>query len=310
MKANMGHKDLPQNAVPGPNAADDKSSFSLISNQKLLEIYAAILRMSILAERSISDAGSNAGMSGLPAGREAIVAGVTIDLLPEDTVLSSPQNLLPGFLREVSLQVILAGKDARLPGFLAPASGPEARFNLAIGAALAGKIQGGDSIAVLFADERETASADARAALAFAGAQELPVIFVCDSMNENGRSRAESAADRAKACSVPGIAVDGNDAVAVYRVASESISRARLGRGPTLIDCHSFRIHPEPRSRGAKSKDSGETAPHDGPVPQMEQYLINKGIFRAGEKAAVCSGFIDQLSQQGWVVSPDFAISR
>jgi pyruvate dehydrogenase E1 component alpha subunit len=291
MKEKMGYRELPQNAVPGPDAAETESGFSLVSNRKLEEIYAAMLRMRILAARS----GSNTGGAKLPAGREAIVASVTIDLLPDDTVLVSPQDLLPGFLRGVPLQAILTGQCNGHPCFLAPQAGAAARFNLGLNAALAGKVNGNNNIAVVFAEAREAVSVPAREALTFATAQQLPLILVCDSMAEAGRSRAASAADRATAWGAPGIAVDGNDAVAVYRVACESISRARKGRGPTLIDCRSFRIHTPLATSSAKPANARKAASQDDPIAQMEKYLANKGIFRTEQKASIGDGFIQHL---------------
>jgi len=41
-------------------------------------------------------------------------------------------------------------------------------------------------------------------------------------------------------CGVPGISVDAQDAVAIYRVAQESIGRARAGGGAALIECVPF----------------------------------------------------------------------
>jgi len=64
---------------------------------------------------------------------------------------------------------------------------------------------------------------------------------------------------------IPVIPVDGNDAVAVYRVVTESVARARQGRGPTLIDCRQW-------------MDSN-------PIPNMEEYLTRKGLFRPDWKS-------------------------
>ena len=55
----------------------------------------------------------------------------------------------------------------------------------------------------------------------------------------------EDLRDRAEAYGFPGITVDGNDIVAVWRVTQESIHRARSGAGPTLIECRTWRWHAE-----------------------------------------------------------------
>jgi TPP-dependent pyruvate/acetoin dehydrogenase alpha subunit len=56
----------------------------------------------------------------------------------------------------------------------------------------------------------------------------------------------------------PFISVDGNDVAAAYRVASEAVTHARKGNGPTLIDCRL-------------------STPGD-PIENMRKYLIGKGL--------------------------------
>ncbi|WP_437223233.1 alpha-ketoacid dehydrogenase subunit alpha/beta [Planctomicrobium sp. SH661] len=84
----------------------------------------------------------------------------------------------------------------------------------------------------------------------------LPVLFIC----ENNQYATEvpfsysagspNVADRSSAYGIPGYEVDGNDAVAVYEVAHEAISRARRGLGPTLIECRTYRTRPHAEGIG------------------------------------------------------------
>ena len=78
----------------------------------------------------------------------------------------------------------------------------------------------------------------------------------------------------------PVITVDGSDAVAVYRVASESINRARMGRGPTLIECSAWDTNP------GRRRQTGRAARLDDPIDAMETYLMGKGLFSPGNEAA------------------------
>jgi acetoin:2,6-dichlorophenolindophenol oxidoreductase subunit alpha len=70
-------------------------------------------------------------------------------------------------------------------------------------------------------------------------------------------------------CGVPGIAVDGNDAVAIYRVSQESIGRARTGDGAAVMECIPFVV------AGMKHK-RGED-PHDA-VAGMERYMLPRKV--------------------------------
>jgi pyruvate dehydrogenase E1 component alpha subunit len=82
---------------------------------------------------------------------------------------------------------------------------------------------------------------------------------------------------KTEACAFPAIAVDGSDAVAVYRVAHEAIAHARMGHGPTLIEC---------LTDGSNPAD---------PILNMEKYLIRKGLFTEELKTEVIGGFSREL---------------
>jgi TPP-dependent pyruvate/acetoin dehydrogenase alpha subunit len=120
--------------------------------------------------------------------------------------------------------------------------------------------QGSRSVTLLFSDGKQTSKASWQKALDLAAAQNLPMVFV--SLNhEDDRQRPTEALPvrgKKKGYALPSIRVDGNDVVAVFRVASEAIARARKGHGPTIIEC--------PLAYPAD------------PIKNMEKYLIRKGL--------------------------------
>jgi pyruvate dehydrogenase E1 component alpha subunit len=79
---------------------------------------------------------------------------------------------------------------------------------------------------------------------------------------------------------VPAIAVDGNDVLAVYRVASESIFKARHRRGPTLIECVTSVV---PGSNGDSTYARQEIGVVD-PLLALETDLVRKGILTTVRK--------------------------
>jgi TPP-dependent pyruvate/acetoin dehydrogenase alpha subunit len=64
------------------------------------------------------------------------------------------------------------------------------------------------------------------------------------------------------------MAVDGHDAVAIYRVAQESIGRARMGGGAVLMECVPFVLH-----GGAAKPNSKPDA-----IAAIEQYMLQRGV--------------------------------
>jgi TPP-dependent pyruvate/acetoin dehydrogenase alpha subunit len=76
-----------------------------------------------------------------------------------------------------------------------------------------------------------------------------PVVFICENnlyalfTSNIETTSVRDIADRAQGYGMPGVIVDGNDAIGVYEAAREAIQRARSGQGPTFIESKTYRIH-------------------------------------------------------------------
>src|SRR6185437_11197241 len=118
---------------------------------------------------------------------------------------------------------------------------------LAVGAALASQLRGDDRVSVSFFGDGATAEGQFHEALNLAAVYKLPVIFVCENNFYQCHMHiteylAESNIHRAGyAHNMPGILLDGNDALAVYGSSIEAVERARRHEGPTLLECTTFR---------------------------------------------------------------------
>jgi len=92
----------------------------------------------------------------------------------------------------------------------------------------------------------------------------LPVLFVCENnlyamgTRISNVTAIENIADRASAYGMPGVIVDGNDVIEVYRAAKEAVDRARNGGGPTLIECKTYRHKGHSRFDPAKYRPPDE----------------------------------------------------
>jgi TPP-dependent pyruvate/acetoin dehydrogenase alpha subunit len=111
-------------------------------------------------------------------------------------------------------------------------------------------------------------------ALRFAAEQELPVVFVALPAARARGSKARSAAKTggvsalARGCGVPAIAVDADDAVAIYRVAQESIGHARIGGGAALMECVPF----------VPVGSAGKARVTEDAIAGLEQYMAQRGV--------------------------------
>jgi TPP-dependent pyruvate/acetoin dehydrogenase alpha subunit len=227
------------------SAAAGEDDFALISNDKLFQLYAAMLKCRLLDERLRARAnGSPRGATLAATGHEAATVGAAFDLLPEDTFISAHCDLLPCLLQGVPLETLLA------TAWELSAHRPQSdSLKLATHAAIAHKRSKTGRVAVAILPTASAPVNRPQKTLSFAGVQNLPLVVV---------SWRKSIPMQPKTRDFPAITVDGNDAVAVYRVASEAIAHARKGSGPTLIE-----------SVGWKVSD---------PILNMEHYLTRKGL--------------------------------
>jgi pyruvate dehydrogenase E1 component alpha subunit/2-oxoisovalerate dehydrogenase E1 component alpha subunit len=156
----------------------------------------------------------------------------------------------------------------------------------AVGAAMAMKYRGDDSIAVGYMGDGATSEGDFHVAMNFAGVYKAPVVFVCQnnqwaiSVPVERQTASETIAVKAKAYGFDGIRVDGNDVLAVYEATKNAAQQARKGGGPTLVEALTYRMGPHSSSDDPnKYRDETVTkqwAKRD-PVERFRTYLVETG---------------------------------
>ncbi len=136
---------------------------------------------------------------------------------------------------------------------------------VAVGAALAQKLQGTDRVVLCFFGDGAANTGNFHESLNLASTWDLPVIFVVEN-NMYGMSvpfvsvsKLPDIADRACAYGIPGEVVDGMDALAVRGVVAKAVKRARSGKGPTLIEAKTYRwyghSHSDPRAYRTRKEE-------------------------------------------------------
>ncbi|MBI1886633.1 MAG: thiamine pyrophosphate-dependent dehydrogenase E1 component subunit alpha, partial [Chloroflexi bacterium] len=154
--------------------------------------------------------------------------------------------------------------------------------------AFAAKLRGLDEVSLVYFGDGATSKGDTHEAMNFAGVHKLPVVFVC----ENNRyaisvpvSKQMAVADvsiRAEGYGFPGVTVDGNDVLAVYRAAKEAVDRARRGEGPTFIEAKTYRLVPhssDDDDRRYRSREEMEEWTKKDPIPSFRAYLEGMGAL-------------------------------
>jgi TPP-dependent pyruvate/acetoin dehydrogenase alpha subunit len=199
----------------------------LLPHSKLRELHTLMVRARDLQRKQVPRTSA----------REALLAATLIQLLPGDLVSTSVGDAV---VEKLAPQ----GKNPRTTGSLVGASSSTARMPGCAAAARGLQAAGADGVLLAFA-HAGAAEPGWMGALEWAQTSELPFVLACsDATNgasSGSRNRAEPAIDFtsmtrfAKRRKLPVLTVDGEDAVAVYRVMQESVLRARQGGGPSVL---------------------------------------------------------------------------
>jgi TPP-dependent pyruvate/acetoin dehydrogenase alpha subunit len=257
-------------------------------------------------------------------GQEAISVGSSFVLGPLDRMCILHRDLGAHFVRGVTPDRYLAnymgradgvtgGKDGNMHfgdrrlGCIGMVSMLPDMASVSTGLALAFKLRGEPRVAMTYFGEGATANGQCHEALNFAGIHSLPVVFVL----ENNRfaystpTELEFAVDpvkRAEGYGFPGVSVDGNDVEAVLEASRVAAERARAGGGPTLIECHTMRMH------GHGAHDDMRYVPKElleewearDPIERYAERLVDLHGFTTAELEAVredVSTYVDECAQ-------------
>ncbi|ALS28386.1 2-oxoisovalerate dehydrogenase [Paenibacillus sp. 32O-W] len=157
----------------------------------------------------------------------------------------------------------------------------------AVGIALSAKMKNEKLVAYTSFGEGSSNQGDFHEGCNFAGVHKLPVIFMCQN-NQYAisvpahRQLGGRVCDRAIGYGFPGVRVDGNDPLEVYRTVKEARQRAIAGEGPTLIEAMVYRLSPHSTSdndMAYRTKDEVEEHRKRDGLPRFKQYLIDCGIW-------------------------------
>ena len=238
-------------------------------------------------------------------GQEASHLGAAYAL--EDSDWLFPAYRQPGILllRDIPLEKIICewfgnegdtSKGRQMPvhysfreaNFFSISSPIGTQLSQAAGAGMAAKMRGEDTAFMTFCGDGGTSSNDFHSGLNFAGVYKAPVVFVCEnngwaiSVPQQHQTASESMAIKASSYGMPGVRVDGNDILAVYRVCKEAVERARKGDGPTLVETVTYRMASHSSSDDAqryRDADEYEEWKLRDPITRFQRYLKHKKIW-------------------------------
>ena len=158
---------------------------------------------------------------------------------------------------------------------------------IASGAAYSAKLRGTKQVAVAFFRDGATTQGSFHEGVNMAAAFNLPAVFVIENNMYLVGTRfdrvckvCDNLASKAAGYGIPGFNIDGNDVVEVYKTSKEAIERARNGKGPTLINCFTYRHHTHFEG-DLDVRDKQEVAywMDRDPIKRMEERLLKEKII-------------------------------
>lgn len=297
-------------SVISDDGSRDPATDPGLDAQKLLHIYRSMVELRAADERCMQlQRTGRIGFYVPHGGEEAAQIGIAAALRDEDWIFPSYRNQGILTLRGTELNHMIAqlygnhldlSKGRQMPNhyafaaqrFVSISSPIGTQIVQATGTAMAMRIKGSDLVTATWFGDGSTSSSDFHTGLNFAGVFKAPVVFVCTnngwaiSMPLEKQTASETLAVKAQAYGMPGIRVDGNDALACYAVMRDAAERARAGQGPTLIEAVTFRMGPHTSSDDpSRYRDpalSEEWGLKD-PIKRLERVLEADGILAPGE---------------------------
>ncbi len=285
----------------------------MIDPAVLKRLHLSMLRVRFFEETTaqLLEAGEIKTATHLYTGQEAIAAGVCEALRPDDKVLGTHRShghflAKGGDMRSLMAEIMCrvdgcaGGRGGSMHlfdesiGFLGSVPMVGATIPISVGVGLAAQYLGSDSVAVCFFGDGATEEGVFHEALNFAALASLPVLFVCENNLFSShlplatRRRADKIVEFARPYDIPGIRLDGNDAIAIYEAARVAVDDARGGRGPTLLECRTYRWrgHVGPSydlEVGIREKEELQFWMDRCPIAALERYLVSEALMGAEE---------------------------
>jgi len=162
---------------------------------------------------------------------------------------------------------------------------------VAVGAALAQKLLGSDKVVLCFFGDGASNTGNFHESLNMASLWDLPVIFIVEnnlyamSVPFAKASKLPNIADRACAYGIPGEIVDGMDVLEVRSAVEKAVKRARMGKGPSLIECKTYRYyghsHSDPRMY--RTREEEQVYKDRDPIKILREGLMAVGMLTEEE---------------------------
>jgi len=295
-----------------------------IEKEKLVAMYRTMFRIRAFEERVAQEfaAGNIPGIVHLYIGEEAVATGACANLRPDDYVIGTHRGHGHVIAKGAKTDRMMAELYGKKTGYCKGKGGSMhiadvdigilgangivgAGIVIAGGAALSARMRGSDQVVLSFFGDGATNTSRFHEGLNLASAWKLPVVYILENNLWAQFTRTSTVinipkiAERAVAYGIPGVTVDGNDVLAVFRAVSAAVARARRGEGPTLVECQTYRWrgHMEGDPQSYKPKEEVAEWLKRDPIPSYRRQLIEMGTLSETEAEVINQEILEELDK-------------
>lgn len=272
--------------------------------QTLLDLYITMLKIRFFENTQAKVyVNEQEGFTHLYIGEEAVAAGVCANLRKDDYITSTHRGHGHVIAKGGDLKKMMAELYGRVDGYCKGKSGSlhiadfssgvlgangivAAGIPIANGAAYSAKYRQTDQVAVAFFGDGATTQGAFHEAVNMGAIWDLPVVYVIENNMYLVGTRfnrvckvCDKLSLKAKGYGIEGVDIDGNDVLKVYEASKKAIKKARDGKGPTLINCLTYRHHThfEGDIDTRQEKEVKDWLSKD-PIKRFESYLIDNDV--------------------------------
>ncbi len=280
---------------------------------RLLDHYRTMMRIRAFEEAAEAAAreGLVKGAVHLSIGQEAVAAGVCVHLERRDLITSTHRghgHTIAKGANSTAMMCELFGRDGGTcqgkggsmhiadfsVGMLGANGVVAAGIPIGVGAAHAMKLQGDGRVVVCFFGDGAINRGPFLEALNWAKIYALPILFVCEDNQYSSTTRTrelsagDGAAARAEALGIAATSLDGNDVIAVDRLAGELLTTIRGGGGPRFLHALTYRLKGHTAADQAAYRQADEVAARLAldPLKRAAEALAALGVS-SGDLAAI-----------------------
>lgn len=286
------------------------------TRELVLDLHRRMVRIRRFEERAgkLVESGDMPGFLHLYVGQEAVAAGVCSALTDADQITSTHRGHGHAIAKGADFRPMFAELYGKTTGYCKGRGGSMhivdmnrgmlganaivgGGIPIAVGAAFASQYRNDGTVAVSFFGDGATNIGAFHESVNMAAVLNLPVIFVIENNGyaeftpQDRHMKLTDIADRASSYGIPGVIVDGMDALAVRDVALEAIERAKRGEGPTLIEAKTYRYFDHQGIKGMRIlyRDPAEVEAWKtrDAINLIEAIGVERGLVSADEFAQI-----------------------